>query len=165
MARKAAKGVTGEEVYDVLLGPFKTFMEETVQARPKVFPKGMKSAYLFMDKSPPHTRAETLGLVKALGCNRVQHPPLSYDYQLPIEWPNSLWKKAAARVLQGRRGLTGVAKIKRTLKSLWEGTLPGYAGADALFTPKRVMAMIRRQQDVYRQVLANDGGYAKKKDS
>jgi len=152
--------LVGREYYDELTHPdcdFLPFIDKTIADFPQSFPEGRSSVKLLMDNGPAHKWAEKdnqlLDGMHLVDGARMEHPPESYDFQLPIEWAWGILKKKTREYVYMHPEVETVDDLYAALKFVWNREM----------TPKVVQAMFRKQLLALDSIVKNHGGYAKMK--
>jgi uncharacterized protein YqcC (DUF446 family) len=147
-----------------MVGPMLKYMQGVVQANPRVFPQGMRSAYLMIDRAPWHMRAVKMGLLEELGMQPHQllpHPPNSPDFQAPIEWGHALLVRKVQAALAQDGQLRTADAVKKVLQATWEGKGRG-ARKNPLLTPEVITEMFKKLEHIMHDVIEQGGGWGKK---
>jgi hypothetical protein len=159
---KQAEALVGREYYDELTSNKRQFLpwiDRTIKQFPQSFPEGRSSVRLLMDNGPAHQWAlkdnQLLDGMHLVDSARVQHPPESYDFQLPIEWSFGVLKTKARDYLYSHPEVATRDEVYAVLCKVWKEQ----------FTPEVVQAMFRKQLLALHDIVKNQGGYAKVKHS
>jgi hypothetical protein len=148
---KPAKAITGREFSDEMSQAVLPWIQLVVKRYPQVFPNGLGDVLVLWDNAPWHIAAEKRGLMdqmRLLPAQRMPHVPRSYDFQLPIEWANSILKREACRRVWEKPELAG-EDLLEALRSIW----------GEVMTPQLVQSMFKEQIKALEEIRDSGGAY------
>jgi hypothetical protein len=150
--------MTGREFEDEMADSergVKAFIDMVYKKHKTVFGGTRENIRLLMDNAPQHKSAAAAALLDRMALTAdclVQHPPNSFDFQLPIEWANGGLKRAAREYLYQHPEVKTVDELLPVLNRLWK----------ELFPAAIVRQMFEKQLQTYSDIIENGGGYARK---